>query len=71
MSSHPVPGPPTPRPPGVPSPADIAPPGEGDAAVDAALAELDAADPADLDAVLSSAESVLATLQHRLRDIGD
>ncbi|CCH78114.1 conserved hypothetical protein [Nostocoides japonicum T1-X7] len=46
------------------------PPRTGDIVVDAALEELAAADPGDLDAQLSSGERVQRTLQGRLSDLG-
>ncbi|GAA8849619.1 hypothetical protein DUHN55_30700 [Helicobacter pylori] len=69
----------TPTPP-VPSPGDLAPkapepmpegtPATDDLVVDAALRDLSAVDPDDLDAVLAAGESVHATLTSRLSDLG-
>lgn len=45
-------------------------PETGDLVVDAALRDLAAVDPADLDATLASGEAVHATLTSRLSDLG-
>lgn len=46
------------------------PPRTGDIVADAALADLAAADPADLDAQLTTGEQVERTLRGRLADLG-
>ncbi|HIZ99180.1 MAG TPA: hypothetical protein H9805_11455 [Candidatus Janibacter merdipullorum] len=45
-------------------------PETGDLVVDAALRDLAAVDPADLDATLAAGEAVHATLTSRLSDLG-
>lgn len=62
-SPTPVPGAPTHQGPG-------ASPQTGDRDVDAALVDLAAVDPADLDALLAAGESVHVTLTSRLSDLG-
>ncbi|MFQ6173229.1 hypothetical protein ACK8HX_16630 [Oryzobacter sp. R7] len=47
-----------------------APPETGDLVIDAALGDLAAAPPEDLDAQLASGEAVQRTLQSRLSDLG-
>lgn len=79
MTTSPRPGPPAPTasPAAPPSPVPAPPPSPGggpaggDLVVESAMRELTDADPHDLDAVLAAAEGVLATLQDRLRDLGD
>ena len=73
---HPEAGAPTPTPTPTPPPKP-APPGApssdgptGDAQIDAALAELDAAAPDDLDAQIEAGQRVHRTLQSRLSDLG-
>ena len=83
--STPLPGPPRPvAPPRVPTPAATqaqsaapaqaadpsATPETGDLVVDAALTDLAAVDPRDLDEVLAAGDSVHATLTSRLSDLG-
>lgn len=75
---HPQAGAPTPTPMPTPKPTPKpAPPGApsgdgptGDAQIDAALAELDAAAPDDLDAQIEAGQRVHRTLQSRLSDLG-
>lgn len=69
----PLPSPPaaTPAPRAMPSlPDDGSTPQTGDLVVDAALRDLAAVDPTDLDAVVAAGESVHATLTSRLSDLG-
>jgi DNA polymerase-3 subunit gamma/tau len=71
---HPEAGAPTPTPTPPPKPAPPgAPSGDGptgDAQIDAALADLDAAAPDDLDAQIEAGQRVHRTLQSRLSDLG-
>ncbi|MDF2145882.1 hypothetical protein [Knoellia sp. p5-6-4] len=72
QSQHREAGAPTPTPPPKPAPPG-APSGDGptgDAQIDAALAELDAAAPDDLDAQIEAGQRVHRTLQSRLSDLG-
>ena len=83
VPGRPVPGPATPAPAGAAGPvtpapvgasgdtvADAAGPRTGDIVIDAAIADLAAADPLDLDAQIELGERVRATLRTRLDDLG-